>query len=386
MGDIRDMDADPHFTAVQRLVGEGVVEILRVVRVDGEDGFLAVIEPVGQIRRLDAVGNGGGLALDVGGKFRGELVLEENPEQFRTRLVGPAEPGGEGASKRVTPVFPLGQLDDDLVAFLGDGAEAAAGGIADHNLIAEARVVGLDDKLAPAAAQVADDDVPVAFKHAHDAADFFPGAAAAAAGGDARNDAVTRQGDAGVLGKDLHRRLLGSSGHVIPDHKGGTAGAELNASGQFVLAEPGRGGGRRVSGGGLFRLGAMALAGGRGGRRGGTALGGREDRAGAGGTLGFAFGTAGADASALGADELAAFQQEPDLVGQHGTLFFSEAEAAGEFEFVCGRVICLAQKGEEAVSKSHGMIAARRAGCAFVVGLTKGACLTWRDENRPRGE
>ena len=233
--------------------------------------------------------------------------------------------------------------------------------------------------------------MPVAFEDAHDAADFFAGAAAAAAGSDARNDAVAREGDAGILGKDLHRGFLGGTRDVITDHEGGTAGAELDATGQLILAELGRGGtggrgGIRPGDGGFFRLGPMAVAGRRGRGLNGTAFRGREDRAGVRGARGLAFGAAGADAPVPGPDKLAALQEQPDLMGQHGALFLSETKAAGEFEFVGGRVICLAQMGEEAFSESHGMIAARRAGCAFVVGLTKGACLTWRDENRPRGE
>ena len=33
--------------------------------------------------------------------------------------------------------------------------------------------------------------------------------------------------------------------------------------------------------------------------------------------------------------------------------FFGKTEAAGEFKFVGGRVVCLAQMSEEAIAKSH---------------------------------
>ena len=97
-------------------------------------------------------------------------------------------------------------------------------------------------------------------------------------------------------------------------------------------------------------------------------------------------GVARTDATVLRPDKFSLLQHQPHLMGEHGALFFVQTEAAGEFEFVGGRVICLAQKGEEAITKSHVWMAAGRAGRAFVVGVRLGRALACGDENRPRDE
>jgi hypothetical protein len=58
---------------------ERVVEILRVVGIDREHGIFAVVEAVPRVSRLHGGRGGGGLALDVGGKIRSEIVLEKMP-------------------------------------------------------------------------------------------------------------------------------------------------------------------------------------------------------------------------------------------------------------------------------------------------------------------
>ena len=70
-GNIGDVDADLGFAGRGDFVGKGVVEIFGVVRIDCEDGQLAVVEAAGGIFGGHAVGEEGGLALDVGGETGG---------------------------------------------------------------------------------------------------------------------------------------------------------------------------------------------------------------------------------------------------------------------------------------------------------------------------
>lgn len=59
------------------------------------------------------------------------------------------------------------------------------------------------------------------------------------------------------------------------------------------------------------------------------------------------FGAAGGDAAVRGAHVVAALERKAHLVGEHGALFFVQAEAAGELKFVGGLVAGLAQVGEQ---------------------------------------
>ena len=374
------MDADFHVAAVKHLVGQCVVEILGIIRINREHRAFAIVEPVGEIGRLDGAGNGRGFTLNIGGEFGGQVVLEENAEELGARLMGPAEAGGKGAAERILAAFPVAELDHDLVAFLGHGRETALGRIADRYLVAEARIIGLDDIIAPAAAQIAHDGVALALEHADDAADFLAWAATLAAGEDAGEDAVAGKGDTGVLGENLQRRGIAAIRNVIADHKCRSAGAELDATGELVVAQLGRG---RLVGGVVDRLGCVRRAlglglvgrpvivrgrlgrlfgiagrkrqGGVRRRHGRTAFGWGEDWSGGDpGIRALAGSAARSDAAVLGADKVPAFQHQAHLVGELSALFFIQTEAAGEFEFVGGRVICLAQEGEEAFAKSHG--------------------------------
>ena len=115
------MDPDAYFAAVEWLVGEGVVEVLGVVRIDCEDDLGAIVEAAGKLGGEHAIGDERGLTFDVGGEFGREIVFEENTEELGAGFVSASEAGGDGAGEGVCAVVPLAELDDDFVAFLRDG-------------------------------------------------------------------------------------------------------------------------------------------------------------------------------------------------------------------------------------------------------------------------
>ena len=66
-------------------------------------------------------------------------------------------------------------------------------------------------------------------------------------------------------------------------------------------------------------------------------------------------------AAVAGANVVTAFQGEAHLVGEHGTLFFVQAEAARKLKFVGRLVIRVSQVGEEEFTEIHGMVSSHDA-------------------------
>ena len=66
-----------------------------------------------------------------------------------------------------------------------------------------------------------------------------------------------------------------------------------------------------------------------------------------------------------------------------GATFFVQAELTEQFGFVGGRIIGLAQKGEQAFAKGHIKFRAAARAPRFEIGLTKERSLVLSDENRP---
>lgn len=62
---------------------------------------------------------------------------------------------------------------------------------------------------------------------------------------------------------------------------------------------------------------------------------------------------------------------------------FIQTKLAKEFRFVGGRIVGLAQKGEQAFAKSHRGFSGAARGPCFEIGLTKERPIVRGDENRP---
>ena len=115
-GNVGDVDADARVAFRGDFVGERVVKIFGVVGVDREDRDLAVIDSAGGVFGGDAVGQGSGFALDVGGETGREIKFFVDTEELRARFVGAPEARGDRAGELFAAVGPVVEFDDDFVA------------------------------------------------------------------------------------------------------------------------------------------------------------------------------------------------------------------------------------------------------------------------------
>ncbi len=124
---------------------DGVVEVLGVDRVDGEDAGLAEVAAALDLVRGDAVGDGSSLGLDIAREVGADAVGEREREHAHRRVGRLAEHLGDGAFEAV-----VGRLavvldaDDDLVAIFG----AAAIALAHPRAARDAGIVGADEAAA----------------------------------------------------------------------------------------------------------------------------------------------------------------------------------------------------------------------------------------------
>ena len=110
------MHADAQVAVRQVFDGQCIVEILRVVGINGEGGYGAVIEASEQFANADAGGEGGGLAEHIRREFRLKAVLVIDRGQFGARFMRAAQAGDHRPLRIDVPLRPLVQLDHDLVA------------------------------------------------------------------------------------------------------------------------------------------------------------------------------------------------------------------------------------------------------------------------------
>ncbi len=171
------------------------------------------------------VGDCRGLALDVRREAGLKVVLDEDAEELGPGLVGASEAAGDLADEGLLPAAPFPELDHDLVAGLGNGPDVGPGGVGDRDLVDKARVVRGHEVVASLAPQVADDCRPAALDDLVDAADPLARALSRDTAVDAHDNGVARQGDAGVVWRDLDRGFVAVSAY---DHEGGTACPELD--------------------------------------------------------------------------------------------------------------------------------------------------------------
>ena len=216
----------------QILDREGVVKILRVVRVDREDGDPSVVEPALQLPRADAVGKAAASRSTSAGKFGSRPCLTKMPRSSaRGSWVRPRRPvisPTRGCSRRRHSP----SLTTTLSPGCGHRPHGRPGRVRNGDLVDETGVVGGDDEVPALAPQVADDRRVAALDDLDDAADALAGALARDAAVDPRRDRVARKGDARVIGGDLDRGLVPVS---ADDDEGGSTCSELNYAFDSVI-------------------------------------------------------------------------------------------------------------------------------------------------------
>ena len=146
-GDVGDVDAHADVAVRHALHGQGVVEVLRVIRVDGDRRDRAEVLATDAVGLGDDLAEGVGLGGDRGREFRAESVAAQDGEVFGHRRVRDAEDFGHRARRAEVAAFPGVEAHDDLVAGLRRGRQAGAGGIAHDDLARDAGVVGDDEPL-----------------------------------------------------------------------------------------------------------------------------------------------------------------------------------------------------------------------------------------------
>ena len=233
---VGDVDADAQFAGGEALDGEGVVEVLGVVGVNGEGVDVAGVFAAGAVAGADFGGDGVGFGLNDFGEFGLEVEFVEDGLEFRAGRVGAAEVLDDFAGGVEVPLRPLLEADEDFVAGLGRGEDGGLGGVGDENGSDEAGVVGGDVPELVVAAEGAGDGFVFAFEDADDAADFGGGAGARAGFDEpgagafvlAHQDAVAVEGGAGIFGEDVPGFAGGRAAGGIGEEDGRAALAEFN--------------------------------------------------------------------------------------------------------------------------------------------------------------
>ena len=226
-GDVGDVDAHADVAVRHALHGQGVVEVLRVIRVDGDRRDRA------EVLAADAVGLGDDLAErvgfggDRGREFRAEAVAAQDGEILGHRRVRDAQDFGHRARRAEVAAFPGVEAHDDLVAGLGRGRQAGAGGVAHDDLARDAGIVGDDEPLEAVVAERAGELRERALDDAdHRARAPVVAVAVAAVGVELHLDAVAVERDVRVVGVDVELLAGRRAGDGVEDHAGGAAGAE----------------------------------------------------------------------------------------------------------------------------------------------------------------
>ena len=226
-GHVGDVDADAHVAVRHALDGQGIVEILRVIRVDGDRRNLAEVlaaDAIGLLHRLaERVGRSG----DFGREFRAEAVAAQDGEVFGHRRVRDAEDFGDRTGRVEVAAFPDVEADDDFVARLRGGREAGAGRVAHDDLARDAGIVGDDEPLQAVIADCAGELREGALDDAdHRARAPVVAVTVTAISVQLDEHAVAVERDMRVVGVDVQLFAGRRAGDGVEDHAGGAARAE----------------------------------------------------------------------------------------------------------------------------------------------------------------
>ncbi len=204
MRNVRDVHVQAPAAPGDRLHLDGVVEILRVVRIDREHRPRPQILATRPRRRRHGLGDGLRLGLHLAGKLQRQVVLADDRKHVDPRAVGRPERFDDDAFQRMIPRSPRLDAHHHLPA--GQGLRPRGLRIlhAHVNALREARVVGNDLVHMALGLERADEGVAESLDDLDDAG---LGALAASAGRPAargpahhaHQHAVAREGRAGLL-------------------------------------------------------------------------------------------------------------------------------------------------------------------------------------------
>ena len=226
-GDVGDVDAHADVAVRHALHGQGVVEVLRVVRVDGDRRDRAEVLAAGAVGLGDDLAEGVGLGGDGGRELRAEAVAPQDGEVFGHRRMRDAEDFGDRAGRAEVAAFPRVEAHDDLVAGLRGGRQARAGRVAHDDLARDAGIVGDDEPLQAVVAERARELGERALDDAHDRARApVVAVAVAAVGVELDQHAVAVERDVRVVGVDVQLLAGRRPGDGVEDDAGRTARTE----------------------------------------------------------------------------------------------------------------------------------------------------------------
>ena len=201
-----------------------VVEVFRIIWVDGDGWDLAEVFAAGKVVCPHLGTEGVGLGGDALRKLGVEVIAAQDGQVLGHRRVGEAQDFGHGARGAHVTAFPGIETNDDLIFFLRDGLEACADGVADDDVARDPGIVGDDEPDQARAAQGARERNQCTFGNADDRT----GApvlvvAFAAVLVELDDDLVAVEGDAGILGFNVHGVARFLARLRRKDHAGGAA-------------------------------------------------------------------------------------------------------------------------------------------------------------------
>ena len=195
VGHIGDVNPQAPLIGGNPFEADGVVEVLGVIRVDGDDPMFAAVDPTGEIAFLDGVANHMGFLKNGFGKVEGQVVLTKDGQHVDPFGIGRSQNFDDFALGAHLPGLPFPEFHDDFVADIGPTTDVA--GFRNINVVGNPRIVGNDVTEAGTALECADDLHPATFQNADDrSGGGIGGAGAQAFGPDipADQDAVLVQG------------------------------------------------------------------------------------------------------------------------------------------------------------------------------------------------
>ena len=243
-GYVGDVNADAQTARVEIFEGEGIVEVLCVVGIDGKSKNAATVLAALALGFADMVGDLAGLLDDAGREVGVEFVFVEDGFELGVGLVCLAEHVDDFAFGVEVALLPVEEIDDDFVANFGDGLDAGFFRSRHQKVLNDAGIVGDDKPSVTAFFEIADDAGAGAFEDANDAhlglfvrvAEGAAIAPCAAAGVkfealvDAGQYMVAVHGDAGVFGGHGVALHAFFAFFTVRDENCGTALAEHDAA------------------------------------------------------------------------------------------------------------------------------------------------------------
>ena len=172
MADIGDVDPDGHVAVAFLVQGKGVIEVLGILRIDGQGVVPAEVLALANVGVRHAGGQLAGFPGNRLGKFRIEVILVQEGLVLGHRSVRFPEDLDDFTLRIEVPLLPRGEAHDDLVIDFRFWGEARFLRVGDEDVLDDPRVVRDDVVEHPAALEGAGQGGVGPFKDADDADRF----------------------------------------------------------------------------------------------------------------------------------------------------------------------------------------------------------------------